>query len=749
MSVRGQVMKTPCTVLVDSGAKGTGFVSLAFCRQLGLRVDESAAIRYRVADNVQSRTYGTADVPLRMQAHAFPVRCHVIDMLPAYSVILGDAWCLRTGAWLDYETRACSVRVGKKRVRLTTGGGGSAPPRAPREQPGTLISALDAATAMADDDTEVYLMVVTDAASPTASEPEQMLPGPPPLEQHTVDPVRLQAVLDKYRHICVDKLPVGLPPVRLEKEVAPLEPGAAPTCRPMFRYSTAELAEMERQVKELLAQGLIQPSSSPFGAPVLFVKKKGGELRMCIDYRALNRITVKNRYPLPRIDDLLDRVRGAKVFSSVDLCSAYHQCRLVDSDVPKSAFRTPFGHFEFRVLSFGLTNAPAHFQASINRCFDDSSFRKFCCVYLDDILVFSRSAEEHLQHLDAVFARLAAEQFYVKLRKCEFNKRQVQFLGHLVSAEGIRPDPAKVRTVLEWPQPKDVHELRSFLGLANYFRKFILAYGVIAAPLNALTTHFRTAWTDQELAAFQAVKEALSSDTCLAVPNPDAPFDVFCDASLMGIGAVLVQEGRPVAFESRKYIPAERNYTTTEQELLSVVHAFKTWRCYLDGAPQVTVFTDHRANTFLQTQPTLSRRQARWSEYLSGFRFQWRYLPGRVNVADPVSRAPQLAASLQEATVAALAFVGEGDDHALLPERSLTGLRPRLVASSASDPWLADGCNASDNDLLQRDGLWHRGSAIYVPASMRDECMALCHGAAHAGHLGVHKTHALCERYYW
>ena len=267
---------------------------------------------------------------------------------------------------------------------------------------------------------------------------------------------------------------------------------------------------------------------------------------------------------------------------------------------------------------------------------------KFCLVYLDDILIFSKTEEEHLEHLRQVLDLLREHRFYAKISKCHFFKDELEYLGHIVGRDGIRVDPRKVKAVEDWPIPTDLHKVRSFLGLANYFRKFMLGYATVVAPLTALTRKDATFdWTPRCQRAFEKVKAMLTSAPVLRLPDPSLPYEVICDASITGVGAVLMQAGRPVAFESRKLAPAETRYTTTEQELLAVVHALKTWRCYLEGAPHgVTVVTDHCPLTFFETQAALSRRQARWNEYLSRFTFTWEYRPGRINAADPLSRYP-------------------------------------------------------------------------------------------------------------
>ncbi|KAJ9518014.1 hypothetical protein QJQ45_004306 [Haematococcus lacustris] len=506
----------------------------------------------------------------------------------------------------------------------------------------------------------------------------------------------IKALIKQYAQVFDDLQ--GLPPERNIAHTIPLEPGAKPPFRPMYRMSPAELAEVEKQIKELLALGLIEPSSSPYGAPVLFVTKADGSLRMCIDYRALNKVTIKNKYPLPRIDQLIDRLHGATVFSSLDLQSGYHQIRITPEDVPKSAFRTPFGHYQFKVLSFGLTNAPATFQAVMNDIFREHN--KFVVVYLDDILVFSKDKTEHAKHLEVVFKLLLQNQLYAKLKKCEFERAELKFLGHLV---------------------------------------------------------------------------------VLALPDFSKQFQVICDASVTGIGAVLMQDGHPIAFESRRLIPAEVNYTTGEQELLAVVHALKTWRCYLEGV-EFKVITDHNPLIYINTQPNLSRRQTRWSEYLQRFKqLTWEYRPGRINVADPLSRYPP---NKTAAVLMAVTRSKTGKSPAPKPaevvkqldpkKRTRTGRKPQeapavleethpdpdelqdtiatIQSGYRQDPWFEDARNLTDLRLCENSLLWYHGSRVVVPnlEGVKRALLYELHDTPMSGHGGIAKTYkAVSERFWW
>ncbi|GKA97545.1 putative reverse transcriptase domain-containing protein [Tanacetum coccineum] len=283
----------------------------------------------------------------------------------------------------------------------------------------------------------------------------------------------------------------GLPPIREIEFRIELIPGATPVAKSPYRLAPSELEELSGQLKELQDKGFIRPSSSPWGAPVLFVKKKDGSFRMCIDYRELNKLTVKNRYPLPRIDDLFDQLQGSQFFSKIDLRSGYHQLRVHEDDIPKTAFRTRYGHFEFTVMPFGLTNAPAIFMDLMNRVCRPY-LDKFMIVFIDDILIYSKTQEEHVEHLRLVLGLLKKEKLYAKFSKCEFWLREVQFLRHVINGNGIHVDPSKIEAVKDWKAPRTPTKVCLFLGLAGYYRRFIETFSKIAKSLTSLTQKCKT-----------------------------------------------------------------------------------------------------------------------------------------------------------------------------------------------------------------------------------------------------------------
>nr|GFA12041.1 putative reverse transcriptase domain-containing protein [Tanacetum cinerariifolium] len=314
--------------------------------------------------------------------------------------------------------------------------------------------------------------------------------------------------------------------------------------RAPYRLAPPEMKELSEQLKELSDKGFIRPSSSPWGAPVLFVKKKDGSFRMCIDYQELNKLIVKNRYPLPRIDDLFDQLQGSSVYSKIDLRSGYHQLRVQEEDVPKTAFRTRYGHYEFQVMPFGLTNAPAVFMDLMNRVCKPY-LDKFMIVFIDDILIYSKNKKEHEKHLRTILKLLKKEELYAKFSKCEFWIPKVQFLGHVINSGGIHVDPAKIESIKDWESPKSPTEIRQFLGLAGYYRRFIEGFSKIAKPMTKLTQKkIKFEWGDKQEAAFQLLKHKLRSAPILALPEGSEDFVAYCDASTKGLGVVLMQRDK-------------------------------------------------------------------------------------------------------------------------------------------------------------------------------------------------------------
>jgi hypothetical protein len=356
-------------------------------------------------------------------------------------------------------------------------------------------------------------------------------------------------VVQEYPDVFLEELS-GMPPDRDIEFLIELLPGTPPIYKRPYRMPVHELVELKKQLAELQAKGFIHPSSSPWGAPVLSVEKKEGTQQMCVDYQSLNEATIKSKYPLPRIEDLFDQIKGASVFLKIDLRSGYHQLKIRESDVPKTAFRIRYRLYKYTMMSFGLTNAPAYFMYLMNKVFMEY-MDKFVVVFIDDILVFSKTEEEHEKHLRLVLEKLRSNKLYAKLSMCEFWLTKVAFLGHVISAGEVSVDPGKVKDVLNWMPPTTASEIQSFQGLAGYYRRFIKDFCKIAKPMTKLLEKNKSfEWIVECQASFEDLRKHLTSAPVLVLPDLTKKFDVYCDASCRGLGCVLMQEGQVVCYAS-------------------------------------------------------------------------------------------------------------------------------------------------------------------------------------------------------
>ncbi|MDO9013470.1 MAG: RNase H-like domain-containing protein [Polynucleobacter sp.] len=509
----------------------------------------------------------------------------------------------------------------------------------------------------------------------------------------------------------------------------------------------------KKTVDELLKDGVIRPSSSPWTSPVVMVSKKDGSMRFCVDYRKLNALTKRDQYPLPRIDDVLESLGNAKYFSTLDLTSGYWQIRVFDEDKEKTAFTTQFGIFEWNVMPFGLCNAPSTFQRYMDVVLSGLKWKHFL-VYLDDIIVFGNTFEAHLESLLKVLQRLREHGLFAKLAKCHFCLPEIKFLGHVVTKDGIRTDNEKVRAMSEFPEPQCTSDVRRFLGLAGYYRRFVNDFARIAQPLFKLLEQKQAwEWGTESQQAFTQLKSALATAPVLAFPDFNRHFKLDTDASGIGIGAILSQnidgEEKIITYLSRGLSIAEKNYTVTEQECLAVVWAVKKLRPYLTGNT-FSVVTDHRALKWLMQGQHANQRLARWSMELQGYTFDIQYRKGSQHVnVDALSRAPVM-------------IIGTITDQFALAQREDPDWSPLILYLESGQlpedqhhvaKLVAIGPKFSLDDtgrLMFCPTTAKHNSRVVVPLQLKSAVLQEYHDDVTAGHLGIGKTYKkLVQRFFW
>jgi hypothetical protein len=547
-----------------------------------------------------------------------------------------------------------------------------------------------------------------------------------------------------YDKLFKPELETGLPEhSRWDHEIN-LQPGKEPGFHRIYPLNEIQLKALRKYLDENLKKGYIRPSTSPAGYPILWVPKKNGELRMCVDYRQLNAITIKDRGPLPLISELRDRLYKAQWFTTLDLKGAYNLIRVKEGDEWKTAFRTRLGHFEYCVMSFGMTNAPATFQRMINHVLREF-LDDFVVAYLDDILIYSETLDQHRKHVHTILRALQDAKLLVEPEKCEFHQQTVKFLGYVISPGKFAMDPEKLKAIKEWPTPKTVTEIRAFLGLAGFYRKFIHKYSGIAIPLTDMTKKgLKFLWTKKEDEAFQTLKGKLLEEPVLANADPEKPYEVEADASDWALGGVLGQRDdrgnlHPIAFFSKKLNGPELNYGIPDKELMAIVEAFKEWKHYLVGAAHKTkVLTDHKNLTSFTTTKELNKRQIRWYEFLTDFNFEIVYRKGSENGrADALSRREDLRPPKEVHSATFLRANPNGNlELGSLELDSTWTVEPDAM-------W-----EGRIRDLDQIHSLSRYNGKIFVPECLQKELVKEKHEHPLHGHQGTYKTMKRIQRTY-
>uniref|UniRef100_A0A2N9HNF0 RNA-directed DNA polymerase n=1 Tax=Fagus sylvatica TaxID=28930 RepID=A0A2N9HNF0_FAGSY len=767
---------TNCKVIIDSGSC-INAVSSSLVTRLGVKlIPHPNPYKVSWVDTSSIDIKERCLLPIQFMSYKDEIWCDVIPMDVGH-VILGRPWLYDLDVTIYGRTNSCSFTFKGKKIKLN--------PLQPRHITEGKKREESKGKGLHIISPKVTERLVTKGATMFALMAREIEPivHEAPLED-------AQPILKEFCDIFPDELPDELPPMRDIQHAIDFTPGAALPNLPHYRMNPTEHGELRRQINDLLHKGFLRESLSPCAVPALLTPKKDGSWRMCVDSRAINKITVKYRFPIPRLDDMLDMMAGATIFSKIDLKSGYHQIRIRPGDEWKTAFKTKDGLYEWLVMPFGLSNAPSTFMRVMTQVLRPF-MGKFVVVYFDDILIYSKSKDQHLTHLEQVCTALRKESLYANLKKCSFFTDKVIFLGFVVSSEGVSADPQKIKAIVDWPEPKNIHEVRSFHGLATFYRRFIRGFSTIMAPITDCMKQGEFKWSKAATRAFEEVKRKMTEAPVMRLPDFTKLFEVECDASGVGIGGVLSQERHPIAYFSEKLNDAKLKYSTYDKEFYAVVQALRHWCHYCDApnsdkanpvipcglghmgpnedvrdlsggdcdAPnsdksqmwlafslgcynyllpkEFVIYSDHDALRHLNSQKKLNFRHASWVEYLQRYSFALKHKAGIENkAADALSRRVTLL-SMMSTNVTG--FDRLRDEYESCPDFG----KLHATLSSAPHPTI--------EDYTIQDGYLFKANKLCIPrTSVRDFLVWELHAGGLAGHFGRDKTIEEVERqFYW
>lgn len=698
-------------LLVDSGSS-TSFINKQLADSLNGALPLPKPCRVQVADGSSHRC--TSFIPQcawTSMGHTFRTDLKILP-LGSYDAILGMDWLECHNPNIDWVAKTLQLQSDKGPVTLTGHTSGN-----------VQCSAISAS--------ELTSLCRTGAAAHLIH--IYAING----EVHTdeIVPEEIQQVLTQFHDVFEESK--DLPPRRDCDHRIPLMPGAQPVNIRAYRHKPELKSEIDRQVQELLQSGIIQKSTSHFSSPAILVKKKDGTWRLCVDYQALNSMTVISKYPVPIIDELLDELAGARWFSKMDLRAGYHQVRLAPGEEFKTAFQTHAGHWEYTVMPFGLAGAPATFLGAMNTTLKPL-LHKCVVVFFDDILVYSDTLAAHVEHLKVVLELLQRDQWKVKKSKCSFGQPQIAYLGHIINQEGVSSDPSKVDKVAKWPVPTNNKEVRSFLGLAGYYRKFVRHFGILARPLfNLLKKGTPFVWTEVTNTSFELLKKNLVEAPVLKLPDFTKTFVIDTDACDSGVGAVLQQEGHPIAYMSKPLSTRNKGLSTYEKECLAVLMAVEQWRPYLQHQ-EFLIRTDQKSLVHLEEQRLTTVWQQKAFTKLLGLQYRIAYRKGVDNrVADALSRR-------QHGNQVSLSAIS------ICQPAWLDDIKSSYATNPSAQRWitkLQSGPDSKGRFSLAHDILYFKGRIWLGGAiQLQEQMMIAFHSSSVGGHSGFPVTYNRLRR---
>ena len=820
--------------LPDSGATGYAFMDFALARQLGSPVVDLQSPRRLTTFDGSDASAGpvtqSTTALLNISGHVEKT-VFFLTHLDQYQIVLGLPWLRRHNPVVDWRARTMTFlpefckecRVTRRHTTPlihpepplpapSLSPSNSAPAPAPPPLDVKLIGAVPFVRQARNRNVEVFTARYSDVCkallhkdplalqAASSADIAKALEDKPRPDPKSLLPPEFHEFLDVFSRQAADKLP----PHRPYDHRIELQPGKEHGYGPLYSMSRDELRVLKKYLDDNLRKGFIRPSSSPYSSPVIFARKSSGGLRLCVDYRGLNAVTVKNRYPLPLIQETLQAISKAKYFTKLDVVAAFNKLRMTEGQEKLTAFRTSFGLYEYLVMPFGLCNAPSTFQHYINDVLHEYLL-DFVSAYIDDILIFSETRREHEEHVRKVLRKLRDAGLQIDIEKCAFFKTSVKYLGLIITTEGIRMDPEKLSAIADWSIPRSVRDVQAFLGFANFYRRFIRRFSAIAAPLTTLTKKdVPFVWSPACQSAFADLKQQFVSGPVLQHFDFDRPCRVETDASDFVCGGVLLQPDadnhwRPVAFFSSKMTPAECNYEIYDKELLAIIRALEVWRPELEGSDTaVEIVSDHRNLEYFMSSKRLSRRQARWAEFLSRFNFRIVYRPGADNdAADALTRrsqdlpggeddarvAQQHQTMLKPHQLAPIVVRRTPEDEVTSRSSGHADLRPntntteedddddddspslseQLLEAYREDPFAQELRTALEQDHRRLPGfplaecsldgprVRYRQTRLFVPdyAELRRKLCQAAHDGPPFGHPGAAKTSELLSRDYW